>query len=232
KSFWLGKEGKRPVALKPVVHREGPATFEVVYPRTPEEVHRGTVHLAKATCLVCNSTLPADRVRTQLRDQGGGADPVLDAQAKRISGATLLAVVTSRTGTKGRKYREPTRRDWEAVSAAHAEHIKLLGRGKPGNTVFPDQPISTPLGREFRIGDPYYNFTPVLNYGITRWSQLFTKRQLVGLAEMSGLILSSASQRPPLARLLAMSFDRVLMSDMSLTRWNPSGEKMQHTFGR
>ena len=62
KSFWLGKEGKRPVALKPVVHREGPATFEVVYPRTPEEVHRGTVHLAKATCLVCNSTLPADRV--------------------------------------------------------------------------------------------------------------------------------------------------------------------------
>ena len=98
--------------------------------------------------------------------------------------------------------------------------------------MFPDQPISTPLGREFRIGDPYYNFTPVLNYGITRWSQLFTKRQLVGLAEMSGLILSSASQRPPLARLLAMSFDRVLMSDMSLTRWNPSGEKMQHTFGR
>ena len=65
-----------------------------------------------------------------------------------------------------------------------------------------------------------------------------SRRHLVDLLK----VLASSNVRPARARgnkgnvgarpALACAFNRVSMSNMSCTRWNPVAEKMQHTFGR
>jgi hypothetical protein len=62
--------------------------------------------------------LPPERVRAQLAAQRGGADVIFDEQGRRTGGAYLLAVVTLRPREKGRHYRPPTERDYEAVYRA------------------------------------------------------------------------------------------------------------------
>ena len=79
---------------------------------------RGTVARAKATCPCCGTTLAPDRVRAQLRERRGGADVVFDKGGHRSGGATMLAVVTLRTGVQGREYRLPVTRDYSAVRDA------------------------------------------------------------------------------------------------------------------
>ena len=63
------------------------------------------------------------------------------------------------------------------------------------------------------------------------WGDLFTARQKFSLIKLLDII-SGVSTTNELASVLAAAFSRVAMSNMSCTRWNPSAEKMQHTFGR
>lgn len=37
----------------------------------------------------------------------------------------------------------------------------------------PEELIHTPDGKEFKPGNLLYNFTPVVLYGMTKWSDLF-----------------------------------------------------------
>ena len=69
----------------------------------------------------------------------------------------------------------------------------------------------------------------VQRYGIVKWGDLFTARQKLALVSFCNRL---RARQGHLSELLALAFDRVAMSGMSLTRWNPSAAKMQHTFGR
>ena len=83
--------------------------FGIFSPLSPStDVSNGTVVRARATCVCCKAVLPPERVRSQLAAQKGGADVVFDAQGNRTGGARMTAVVTLRTGEKGRHYRLPT----------------------------------------------------------------------------------------------------------------------------
>ncbi len=70
RSFWLCKKPNRRWALRLRVDRTGSETpsveFEVFQPTTDDQVRKGTVTRAKATCVCCNTVLPPDRVRAQL----------------------------------------------------------------------------------------------------------------------------------------------------------------------
>jgi len=70
----------------------------------------------------------------------------------------------------------------------------------------------------------------VQRYGMARWGDLFTARQKAALTGLVDLLLGTECSDQE--RLLACSFSRVAMSNMSCTRWNAVAEKMQHTFGR
>ena len=122
RSLWLCKKARRKRALRPQVVRgeDGPprVVFEISEPSADEDVRAGTVARAKAACVCCGSVLPPERVRAQLAAQRGGADVAFDEQGKRRSGAFLLAVVTLKPTEKGRHYRLPTERDYEAVHRA------------------------------------------------------------------------------------------------------------------
>ncbi len=219
RSFWLCNKSARKRALRCRTERpQGePArlVFEVFEPNDEKEVSAGTVSRANATCLCCHTVLPAERVRAQLAAENGGADALADAQGRRMTGATLLAVVTVHEERTGRNYRVARATDYAAVQAARHALTKLSAHSVPNE---PLPPIGT-LG--FRVQ----------RYGILNWGDLFTSRQKLSLVTLNRL-LDRLEVPQNIRPVLAAAFSRVAMSNMSLTRWNPHAEKMQHTFGR
>ncbi len=243
RSFWLCRKAKRRRALRPRVVRprnEPPRVdFEIFEPAADRDVPAGTVARAKAACPCCQVVLPPERVRAQLAAQRGGADAVFDDAGRRIGGARLTAVVTLRPGETGRHYRLPADTDYAAVRAAQARLAGMLDEwergGKQGLCPVPDEP--TPTGGGSGAGRAF----SVQRYGMFQWGDLFTARQKAALVDLRAKIdcrslgtleNSPATDYPPFNMELACAFNRVAMSNMSLTRWNAAAEKMQHTFGR
>lgn len=98
----------------------------------------------------------------------------------------------------------------------------------------------------------------VYRYGLTKFADLFTPRQLTALATFSDLVLEvreraladaltagqpagsrledggtgAAAYADALAVHLSAAVARIAMSNCNLGRWNPVGEKVQHVFGR
>jgi adenine-specific DNA methylase len=231
RSFWLCKKAKRRRALKPRVVQpagESPRVeFEIFEPKAEKDVCDGTVTRAKATCVACGAVLPPERVREQLSAQRGGGNVIFDAKGRRTGGARMLAVVTLRPGRPGRHYRLSTGQDYEAIREANERITKNLEEwdcsGKQGLCPVPDEPLP-----QARIkGNSGFR---VLLYGMSTWGDLFTERQKVALGTLCNQLVSRTWG--DCASLLACALSRVVMSDMSCTRWNAVAEKMQHTFGR
>ena len=232
KSFWLCRKqrGKRTPArlraLRAIVANSltGPAIdFEVFEPESVGDVEAGTVAGGRARCLACGAALAQERVRSQLASQRGGADAVFDDKGRRVGGARMTAVVTTRPGELGRHYRKATDADYAPVRLAQQRLRCVLERWEHGEqqglSPMPDEPLPPPGTLGFRVQ----------RYGMVEWRDLFASRQKVVLAK---LVSDVAISQDIFQRLLACAFSRVAMSNMSLTRWNPLAEKMQHTFGR
>ncbi len=231
RSFWLCKKASRRRALCPTVMRPKAGApqieLEIFEPKGERDVSAGTVSRAKASCLACGTVLSPDRVRAQLAAQRGGADVVFDEKGRRAGGARLLVVVTLSDAVAGRNYRLPTARDYEAARKAQQRVSQILNEwrslpaDKRGLSPVPDEPLP-PVGTlGFRVQ----------RYGMLQWGDLFAARQKVCAVLLCRLIEKAKSDHA-VRSALGLAVDRVCMSNMSLTRWNASAEKMQHTFGR
>jgi putative DNA methylase len=224
RSFWLSSKAGRKRALRYSSKRRTDAPpevlLEVIEPKKDSDVQPGTTTRAKATCPCCNITMNPDRVCAQLAAQSGGGDAIFDDSGVRIGGARLLAVATSKKGEAGRMYRISRDNDYRAIWRA-TQRLKKFSNAVLSNGLseIPNEPLP-PIGTlGFRVQ----------RYGIVKWGDLFTARQKLALVSFCNRL---RARQGPLRELLALAFDRVAMSGMSLTRWNPSAEKMQHTFGR
>jgi len=140
-----------------------------------------------------------------------------------MQSSTERGTVSAARG-RGRYYRLPTEEDYAAVQRAQ-ELVAASLREWEGDSSqelcpVPDEPLP-PVGTlGFRVQ----------RYGMARWGDLFTARQKAALTGLVDLLLGTECSDQE--RLLACSFSRVAMSNMSCTRWNAVAEKMQHTFGR
>ena len=226
RSMWLCRKPRRKWALRPDVDRDERnlprVEFGIFQPQSEREVAPGTVARARATCLCCSTVLPADRVRSQLAAQRGGADTLFDEQGNRISGAKMTAVVTLQPGQQGRIYRLPTDSDYSAVRLAQ-EHISLLLKewedgGKTGLCPVPDEPIHQ---------DNRGNFW-VSNYGPTTFGELFTGRQKAAMSELRRLTAEIKRNRDP----LSLAFSRTTNAGSSLCRWHTSRENHEGVYAR
>ena len=236
RSFWLCKKANRKRALryKVIKPKSGPpfVDFEVFEPKAIKEVPSGTVTRAKATCLCCNIVLPPERVRTQLAEQSGGADSILDEKGSRTGGARMMAVVTLHPGVQGRHYRLSSERDYQAVWKAQERLKEIIDEWEYGDQIgfcpVPDE--STPSGGGSGAGRAF----SVQKYGMMSFGDLFTSRQKVGASAFTRLVADSSRYDETRYRknVLGCALSRLTMSGMSCTRWNASAEKMQHTFGR
>jgi putative DNA methylase len=249
RSFWLCRKANRRRALKLVHERDGKHPkdrlnalmsgkgawrFEIFEPKSEAEVRGGTVARGNATCPCCKTVLPVERVRAQLSAQRGGADVIFDEKGHRTGGARLLAVVTLSDEEKGRNYRPPKERDYEAVHKAQRRVIgilnewKHLSAEKRGPCPIPDEPLP-PIGTlGFRVQ----------RYGMLQWGDLFTARQKVALVRLVRAITThtatriSADDRGALSELLALVLSRVVDKCAALVYWHDSREFVDHVFAR
>lgn len=164
--------------------------------------------------------MKVDRVRTQLREQNGGA-----------GSARLLAVVTAAPGKQGREYRLPDSSDVEAFEEARRrlEHARR------------DHTGPVPLVPEESTAH-YHSFVnrgPI--YGMTRWDHYFNPRQLLALSVLSRLVMEAGATAAvdygvefgdAVATCLALALDRQVDASSSLCRWHTTRELHVATFGR
>ncbi|MDE0143355.1 MAG: hypothetical protein OXI80_09140 [Caldilineaceae bacterium] len=230
RSMWLCRKSNRKWALKAnVVRTKGippRVEFEVFEPESDDQVAAGTVARARATCVCCRAVMEPERVQAQLTAQNGGADAVFDEHGNRVGGARMTAVVTVKLGEKGRRYRQPTEADYNAVRLAQervAEMVEGWERGgRQGLCPVPDEPLPLMSG----------TFNVPL-YGMNTWGSLFTARQKVALIAIARLVQRRPSDDLSLIRtVIAMCLDKVAMQNSSCCRWKPSGESLMDTFGR
>jgi len=154
-----------------------------------------------------------------------------EAKAGRM-GFRLMAIILE--GDRERVYLPATQED---------EHIALSTKPQDSpDTGLPEKALG------FRIQE----------YGMRRWSDLFTPRQLVALTTFSDIIqdvctrvkgdalsadhlankparvldTSPSDYAAAVSIYLGFALDRMAMTGNSLVRWNAVGEKAQHCFGR
>jgi putative DNA methylase len=169
----------------------------------PKGIPRGgTVSRTGAVCLLCGSPVPLSYIRAE-------------GKAGRLS-AQLMAIVAE--GPRQRYYLAPT-----------DEHERAADVPRPDDVPEAELPEQA-LG--FRVQ----------GYGMRTWADLFTNRQLSALTTFSDLVREARGRaitdgaEPSYANAVitycCFALNRVAMSENSLVRWNPVGEKAQHMFGR
>ncbi|MFA4958374.1 MAG: DUF1156 domain-containing protein [Candidatus Cloacimonas sp.] len=232
RSFWLCNKARKKVALKPVVKRmdgDVPSVdFEIFEPKKESEVHGPTVARAKATCLCCGSVLPPDRVRSQLANQNGGADVIFNDKGERSGGARLLAVITIKENSIGKNYRISQHKDYNVLIKVQDSIMAICNQWKDSGKgdVCPIPFEATPKGGGSGAGRAF----SIHSYGILRYKNLFSNRQLLSLLTVRKLI--EAENSAIITDMLALSFTKGADGNNALCRWMPGYESPVNLFSR
>lgn len=236
RQFWLAKkEGKNVYIFPYAAGKE--VRFKIVgsgYEPIPHGFNpeNGTIAKAVVTCPICGGVIDDKTTRRLFR---------MNKANQRI-----VAVVTSRINSSGKQYRIARNEDLLIFQAA-AEYLKekrmkLITQW--GVDPVPDEFIHTPDNQEYRPGGILYNFTPVLLYGMTKWSDLFNSRQKLALITFIEKVKMAYEKildvehldqnyAEALVSYLAMGIDRLVDFGSSLCLLNPTGGRgVVHTFGR
>lgn len=218
-SFVLSKKKGNEAWVKPIPEGDR-VRFEVQHGKCPKEYESFKLNRSAIfKCPCCGEATEDDYVKAE-------------GKAHRL-GAQLMAVVAD--GKHGRIYISPSE---EQVLAAHI-----------------DAPLDVPSGS--MPENPRWFSPPA--FGMTDYSDLFTNRQLTALTTFSDLVAEAqkkaetdavaagmANDHIPLSEggsgtlaygqavgvYLAFAVDRMSMTGNSLVRWNSTGQKAQHCFGR
>lgn len=188
---------------------------------------------ANVVCPQCGTVLPGNaknpRTSTQIAAQKGGADVVFDDNGKRSGGAFLLAVVTQFPGERGRRYRLPTEKDYAVVFEAQLRLKRLLGDANQDGSAplcpVPDE--ATPIGGGSGAGRAF----SVQRYGMRRWRDLFTARQLLTLATAEA-VLPRLTNDPVLSEAVALAISRWTDIFNASCRWESSKTQVRNLFAR
>ena len=231
KTRWLCKrDGKRVrLAMQPNAARDGVAfSVESDVPvqgasaatrrAADKALGGGTMSRAGAKCPCC----PAQMTMEEIRFEG---------QAKRL-GAVLTAVVVDTPGSKA--YRVPTAHELAVAEVPAAELDAAFADvpfGKPTELI--------PLGSSRSTGGSAFS---VPGYGMTRWCDLFSPRQLLTLATLTRVVRAvkdnavAAGYSGPWAEALwaylAISVDRIASFGSNICSWTLNYEQMRQTFAR
>ena len=231
KTRWLCKrEGKRVrLAMEPNAVRDGVAfRVESDVPvqgastatrRAADKVlGDGTMSRAGAKCPCC----PAQMTMEEIRFEG---------QAGRL-GVVMTAVVVDGSGSK--EYRDPTAHELAIAAVTEADldaAFAHLPFGMPNELI--------PLGSSRSTGGSAIS-TP--GYGLTHWSDLFTRRQLLALATLTRIVrkvkAAALGEGYPelwgeaLWAYLSLANDRQIDYGSAICSWHKKAEKLRNTFGR
>ena len=228
RQFWLAKKAKKKVTLYPYVE-DGHVEFKIVgdgYEPMPDDFDptNGTVSRAVAVCPVCGSAVEAKMTR-KLFQEGK-------------SGERMIAVVTHKPGTTGKRYRVATDADLAVFQSAEAY---LAGKREKltlewGMDAVPDEP--TPEGK----GSGAERAFSVRNYGMNTWGDLFNVRQklaLITFVEKVKVVYQKmlaegvdGEYAKAVVSYLALGVDMTAAFGNTLARWENSSEAIKQLYSR
>lgn len=230
KTRWLCKKDKKRVllAMKPNAQKSG-VVFGIEANVTvkggnsaqrrehDKRLGAGTMSRSGAKCPCCGAIMTMEDIR-------------LEGKAGRIA-SLMTAVVVD--GQNGKGYRLPTGHEL-AVATPSEQEIEVAFKDVPFGV--PDEP--TPSGGGSGAGRAF----SVQGYGLMKWRNLFTPRQLMALGTFVATTRAArdemaAQQFPPewieaVGAHLAVMLDRLANQTSALSRWNQGGEKIEGTFAR
>jgi putative DNA methylase len=217
--FALSTKAGKETWNEPIVDRETRRvqfTVQTGRGKAPE----GTVNRQGARCIVCGSSIPFDRVRSEGRAGGIGAQ--------------LMAIVAQ--GQRGRTYLPPD-----------DEHDRIARSAEPpADTPDSDLPEQALGFRVQAYGMTKHRdlFTPRQLVALTMFSDLVSEARervrrdavAAGLNDDGVPLAESGSgataYADAVATYLAFAVDKVADRGSSLTRWMPSRDSMYNTFAR
>ena len=218
---WLCKKEGRYAAMKIIAPKgKKEVYFEVIEARTEKGFGFDPTAFSKAgnaACPFCGTVADSDYVKAE-------------GCASRV-GQQMMAVVCTHPRKQGRVYLAAE--DFsDFVPDDNTIRTKIEKLCKDTGLTVPQEPI---------INDAKSALFPVL-YGLTSWGDVFTSRQMLCLLSFASALrrahdeMINARQSPESAlgilSHLALYVDRGADHWSSLCAWNPSGEKLQHTYGR
>ncbi len=215
---WVLRRGSKPVAVRLITERSGEALVEPEFEIVEGAAARfdtkkaGTWSRGKAISPWDNLVIDGDYIKAE-------------AQAGRMG--EVLYAVAIRTAN-GRGFRAPTEVDLAALGAAEAELERLLPQWERDD-VLPSETI--PPGNKTR--EPH-------NYGMPRWRDMFTPRQLLVhgtfVEEYRRLMpeihaaMDDSSRADAVLALLAMMLGKALSWNSRQSAWDASRHKIGQTF--
>jgi putative DNA methylase len=190
--------------------------IEIFQPSSPKEVEKGTSSGGAATCPITGFTTSVEGVRRQLTMRRGGAGD-----------ARLLCVIATSNKKTGRLYVAPTSDDLDAAYAAADELSHRIKEHVGSDSLLPDGELNHLRG-----------FFNVVLYGMTKWGDLFSPRQALGLTTLVRLIKQTAPDeknvefKTAIQTCLALALDRCADKCASLVVWDNTRDMATHVFGR
>lgn len=178
----------------------------------------GTMSRSGATCPCCRTIMTMEDIR-------------LEGRAGRL-GAVMTAVVVD--GPNGKEYRLPTAEEVHLAQEAEKEIDRVFAEIPFG---LPEEPVPQGASRAGG-GSPF----TVFSYGLTRWYNLFTSRQLLALGTF---VKHTRAAREAMRELgyppewveavgayLALGLSRLSDRASTICHWSLGFEKIQNTFSR
>lgn len=174
---------------------------------------KGTIKRGTPLCPLCRQTVPDDEVKRQAQTQGMGHQ---------------LVTVVVRRGDQ-RSFRPPAQVDFEGVARATALFQELLPSWEAAGLV-PDEAYP-----------PSSNDLRPLHYGMPRWCDLFSTRQLLGHlvylqairdAQVEAQKELSTDEALAVGVYLALILDKCVDYNSTLTHWDGTRNKVCNTFDR
>ncbi|PSB02354.1 DUF1156 domain-containing protein [Merismopedia glauca] len=241
RSLWLAKKAGRYKALRWVRDASGVVqteTVEVTYadgvtrqvrrplleifePKSEKEVEKGTVARGSGTCPVTGYTTPVASVRRQIVSRWGGTND-----------ARLICIITTNNKDKKRYFRLSTANDYRCVGNSYRKLKDLIENHCGTIDILPNEPMNQNNS----------NLVSGRGYGFTKWSELFSYRQLLSLTTFVRLVSSVNSLLADeekefvtaVQACLGLVIDRVADRCSSFCRYDPSPTMsgINNTFSR
>jgi adenine-specific DNA methylase len=219
-NWWLSRDSSREgIAAKPeVADKEDKVTFEIV--ELPNDVEKsefdpteGTISYGKATCPRCNVVIEGEDLREEAQTNGFGYQ------------LYAVHIEDQRKKEEKRYFRTPKDRD-------------INGFDQAQDKVQNDPELSTFLDLEIPPGS---KTDEPRRYGLTRWRELYTDRQLLlhhaylNAFEDCKEEIEEKYEEPvadAILTFLAIAADKAVNYNCRLSYWDSSVPKLAHAFSR
>lgn len=230
KQFWLVRKKNKKIALKIIVDKKRKKIdFRIVQEKEIDfDPSQGTTSKATVLCPICGAGMGGGTVRKEAR--------------KGRMGQRLVAVILHKPNRKGKIYRVAKNKDVNVFKRAEEYLKRKVKTWKWDFGPIPDEQLPTPDRNEYEEGGLFFNFAPIVLYGMKRWGDLFNSRQkltLITFAEKVKEVRAKMTTESDdseytraLMTYLGLNFDTFATYLSSLARYRGDTQSIERSFDR